>query len=525
MSKLTKQPLSRRQRWVKNAAIVFFSVLLVLTFFSNTIRNHSLAEVSTVQVSSETVSSKIRGTGTVEAGATTDLKLSESREITEVLVEEGDSVKAGDVLFRLKEGESAELKAAAEELQTLKGNYQHQILVEEIDASVVKKAQSGGIDYPAATAELKRLSAAVQNATINSEALQKQTEALERSDSPYNQQVAQATAALETANQALLDAEEQFSAYGYSESELLAIWQETGGHPDDPSIHSAKAALDSLNAARTAAATRTAELSSANDALEQERNRLAQASAQAAATLENATEAHSTYLANIQKIRDLESLYKEIQEKQAQYDKLAASTTGTEVRAGVDGRIASIQIHKGETTSPDTPLCSIADNKKGCTLRFSVTRQQASKVKPGDEASISNAWYYDGVSATLKSIKNDPQDPGKSKLLVFDIQGDVAIGQSMTLSVGEKSATYDCVVPNSAIRVDNNGSFLLIIREKPSPLGNRYIATRADIEVLAADDSKTAVKGPLEGYEYVITTSSKPIKPGEYVRLSEAAQE
>ena len=36
----------KKRGWIKNVAIIFLSVLLVLTFFSNTIMNHSLPEVS-----------------------------------------------------------------------------------------------------------------------------------------------------------------------------------------------------------------------------------------------------------------------------------------------------------------------------------------------------------------------------------------------------------------------------------------------------------------------------------------------
>ena len=35
-----------RRDWVKNAIIIFLAVLLVLTFFSNTIMNYSLPEVA-----------------------------------------------------------------------------------------------------------------------------------------------------------------------------------------------------------------------------------------------------------------------------------------------------------------------------------------------------------------------------------------------------------------------------------------------------------------------------------------------
>ena len=56
---------TKRREWVKNAAIIFLSVLLVLTFFSNTIMNYSLPEVATQYVQSSSITAKVRGTGTI----------------------------------------------------------------------------------------------------------------------------------------------------------------------------------------------------------------------------------------------------------------------------------------------------------------------------------------------------------------------------------------------------------------------------------------------------------------------------
>ena len=37
---------TRRRAWVKNAIIIFLAIMLILTFFSNTIMNYSLPEVA-----------------------------------------------------------------------------------------------------------------------------------------------------------------------------------------------------------------------------------------------------------------------------------------------------------------------------------------------------------------------------------------------------------------------------------------------------------------------------------------------
>ena len=50
-----------RKDWIKNLAILFLSIMLVLTFFSNTIMNYSLPQVATQYVQQGDISPKVRG--------------------------------------------------------------------------------------------------------------------------------------------------------------------------------------------------------------------------------------------------------------------------------------------------------------------------------------------------------------------------------------------------------------------------------------------------------------------------------
>ncbi|NLH00737.1 MAG: RND transporter, partial [Clostridiales bacterium] len=101
----------------------------------------------------------------------------------------------------------------------------------------------------------------------------------------------------------------------------------------------------------------------------------------------------------------------------------------------------------------------------------------------------------------------------------FKLQGDVESGTQLSIAIGERGGSYETIVPNSAVRSDNNGSFVLAVVAKNGPLGNRYIAQRIDVKVLASDDVNTAVSGGLTTSDFVITTSTKPIEPGMQVRL------
>ena len=114
----------KNRDWVKNAAIVFLAVLLVLTFFSNTIMNRSLPEVATQNVQNGSITAKVRGTGTVTATGTHTVKATQTREIRAVMIKAGQEVNAGDVLFVLGEGESSEIEQAQETLRSLQLSYQ-----------------------------------------------------------------------------------------------------------------------------------------------------------------------------------------------------------------------------------------------------------------------------------------------------------------------------------------------------------------------------------------------------------------
>lgn len=113
---------------IKNIAIVFLAVMLVLTFFSNTILNFSLPEVNAQYVSSGTINEKIRGTGIAEANNTYEVNISETRTIKSVNVKSGSTVKAGQSLFTLEDTESDELKEAQDSLDTMELEYQKALL-------------------------------------------------------------------------------------------------------------------------------------------------------------------------------------------------------------------------------------------------------------------------------------------------------------------------------------------------------------------------------------------------------------
>ena len=137
---------TKRREWVKNAAIIFLTIMLLLTFFSNTIMNYSLPEVATQYVQTGTITAKVRGTGKVEASDPYNVIAKESRVITSVAVKQGDIVEKDQVIYYLEESESDELTKAEQELEDLELNYMKGLFGANVSPEVITKVANGNID-------------------------------------------------------------------------------------------------------------------------------------------------------------------------------------------------------------------------------------------------------------------------------------------------------------------------------------------------------------------------------------------
>ncbi|MEQ2541830.1 HlyD family efflux transporter periplasmic adaptor subunit [Lachnospiraceae bacterium CLA-AA-H183] len=564
----------KRREWVKNAAIIFLSVMLVLTFFSNTFMNYSLPEVAAQYVQSGTITAKIRGTGTVESGDPYNVKITETRTISSVLVKTGDKVEKGDPLLLLEDKESKELKDAQAALDKAMLDFELALLSGDISNTAYTNVQTGQIAsvgtyqsrIVAAEAEIDKWQKQVDEATtaINQlKTAQVNVEAGGAPDTSSEQaKVAEAQAALN--NDWVKIAKDKISEWQaakaacdatiekYEEWILSSSVSGNEGYPnqvpeDEYNVAKTNRATyqrlikekqDQINAdpaAVTAYNNKVNALAEANKKLAEKQNSKTNTTSSLTVQTQNwqneldsrnaklkaAQDFKAQLLKDISTELNLDYQLDSLKKQRDDIAKLQENAVGASIEAPISGTITSVTVKAGDEAQPDTALVTMQPEGKGFTMSFSVTNDQAKRLSVGDKADLVNSWRYSDMDITLASIKPDTTDPGQKKLLTFDITGDeVTPGQSLNVSVGQKSANYDLIVPNSAIREDSNGKFILIVESKSSPLGNRYVATRVDVEVLASDDTQSAVSGALYGYEFVITTSTQPVEAGKLVRLA-----
>ncbi len=564
----------KRREWVKSAAIVFLSVLLVLTFFSNTIMNYSLPEVAAQYIQSGNITAKIRGNGIIESGDPYNVKITGTRKVESVEVREGDEVEKGTVLCVLSAEDSAELEAAKAVLEAAQNDFELSLLTGGVDTSVLNNAgQTDSMEnykariirlqneIAAAEAEVKIAEAEVKAAEDKVVEWQKTEDAFTLQislssatsidTSKEEKAVKEAKTAMDNANFTLTEARNWLTAVESQIAHQMTVSSgdsATLGNLEDQKIK----ANQSVISAETAYNNASLAYQKAQNALEAKKatdnkdtvlanlerqlaqiridmkkvqNELTAKQENLAAKQEAVTAKEGELAELVKNINDeinLGSKYEAILKAKAEVEKLEAQVSGSEVVAPITGTIMSVNVKSGLETPADGIVFTMQPEGEGYTMSFSVTNEQAKRLSVGDIAEPVNSWRYDNMEIVLESIRPDKTNPAQNKLLTFNVTGEnIVANQSLNVSVGQKSATYDMIVPNSAIREDNNGKFILIVESKNSPLGNRYIATRVDVEVIASDDTQSAITGAVYGWEFVITTSTKPVEAGQQVRLAD----
>lgn len=158
---------NRKREIIKTILIIFLAGLLVLTFFSNTIMNRSLAEISTERATSGKLTERLRGSGLVESNQSYGVMVEGNKVVDTVKVKTGKEVEKGDVLFTVGTGESEELTAAEDALAVLELEYQKALLNPPADYTEENQAIKNARD-DLATAIQKRDNAVANQGNVQS---------------------------------------------------------------------------------------------------------------------------------------------------------------------------------------------------------------------------------------------------------------------------------------------------------------------------------------------------------------------
>lgn len=566
----------RKREVIKTILIIFLAALLVLLFCSNTIMNKSLPQITTERTTSGKLTERLRGSGMVLSNQTYGVTVDGNKVIDTIKVKVGKEVKEGDVLMVVGTGESEALTAAIENLEALELEYSKALLTPDADYTsenqAIKHAREDLAEAINArdnfTANQDNVEAEMESYKENKSQLSYYTKLQEKLTAmiaaidmdDYTAAPFEYTGEILTLSEECKNAEKLYQEKLTVYTAMISTAEEEDVENPAPTmvsqeeIAAAKKAMEDAEAARNTAAEAydakkselriscSEQLANAETEIEYYTGLVSEYESSMGGegvtlemleadvkTKQRALEELITQLEKAQKDNaaqdklenlNLTSMKKSIEKAKEKVEKLKKENETTEIISKYSGIVSAINAKVGDETIPDMEIITIDLSSEGYTVEITVDGEKTRKIKKGVEAEVLNNWNGN-ITAVLTNIKNDTTANSKNRILVFSVTGDVDSNTNLDLSIPLGSGNYDTIVPKSAVYTDNKGSFVLIVKSKSSPLGNRYFAERVPVEVLCSDEVSSAISGSVTYGDYVIVASSLPVKPGDQVRMKD----
>lgn len=555
----------KRRDIIKNILIVFLIVLLILTFFSNTIMNHSLPEIATESSISGSLTEKLNASGIVESNQSYEVKAKGNSTIDEIKVKTGQEIKKGDILFTVNSEENTELKEAETLLKSLELEYQKMLLKlpknyatenqtiknaqEDLNALIAKRdeAVSNQAENDSKKSEYNQAKSELSGITSELADIQMYITSLNTDDiysigSEYTGNIIGIYEEYTKAQSELQKAESELQTFMMSpdvSEEMIQSLQDKVNQCSDYLDQCESAYKSEKSALRNTLNDRLDYLNGESDRLNSIINNYeSNLSADDILTVDALNEQITAKQRELESLVialedakkqdnlesqsndiDIKAKHEEIEAQKLVVDKIKKKDSEKEIKADYSGVVSQINVKIGDTVLPDEAVAVIDISEEGYTMTVSVEAEKTKKIKAGISVDVLNDWS-NSINADLVEIKNDTQNK-KNRILKFKVSGNVNSGDTLSVSIPCSTGRYDTIIPKSALNEDSNGKFVLIVKSKSSPLGNRYFAERVDVEVLASDEVSCAVQGNLNMGDYVITTSSKPVNDGDQVKMKD----
>lgn len=510
----------------------FLVVMLIFTILSRAVSGASMARVQTVKITTGTIEHKVEASGRVEAGQEAAIYTQSGQRVKEICVREGQSVEAGDVLFRLD----------MEELE-------EQILVAQQELEKTK----------------------LQNQDVaNAKAFEQSNRqtARKRAQEDYNQAVSQGDSAVAEAKRVWDEAEQALQNFinsspasgdGGAATENLGGEQELGGQEsekdsakgaeekqgqEEPTVDgSSKQGEDTpadggASKPGTDGSSEQGNSGTSGDKAadrEAEKQALEQAAAEAKAAYEAALSSRTDSVraavraledaARPQSAEDSTQKQNEITRQQqdlALNKLLALQTAQGEVKATVSGVITQILVSTGDFTS-DGAAMRMEDTSKGARIVLSVDKSNEKYVSKGSPVKLKAFGSKDEISDyTISNVTVNEQDSNMLDLIIDLPKGVLEPGIMVDAEIVPKSENYSSIVPLQALHEEQNDYYVLVVQEEQGVLGLELVVRRVNVEVMDKNETNAALEeGLLTRDQDIVSSSTRMIQDGSRVRKIE----
>lgn len=560
---------------------LFLAVMLIFTLISRAADSVTIARVTTGKMEKGKIAHTVTGSGIVQANREQAVATLPGQTVKTIFVEEGQSVKKGDILFEIdleslkeqiltqkQEMEKEELlsgdKASSRAAQEQKDAVEQSRAAEDYDTAVkngntaVSRAAQALEEARAKRAALENAGSEQNRSDVVEETLQK---ILEEKQEEYDLLVKKkeeletsieekVKEALEENNRPEEDTKLREETDGAAET--MQELETAGTQKKDPQLLEQQIRQENqalLDEAQRLIEEKELEVQQAQEALndylnEKEANSrmsLDEIRQQADEEVKEKQQAYEDALEsarqNMQGAKramedasafegtDSTGRIDEITKEQAQLqlDKLEhLLETEGKVTSPIDGVVVRINLTTGDKT-PDGTAVLLTDTASGKRLVVEVPANQSKYAAKNDPARVkADGRKQEWEDLTVDAVRFSEENKDILEVVVQLPSDSMDTGEAATLTVSRTSESYECCIPIQALHSDNGKYFVYVISEKNSILGKELTAQRIDVTVLDKNDINAALQaGDISSEQNIVLSSDKEISAGSRVRIDE----
>lgn len=461
----------RRKRIVAGLA-VFMAFMWLCTLVSKSIYTSKLPMVSTTRTDSKYIEHIVEAEGIVEAGAKLPVTALSGLRVKELAVHAGDKVEEGDLLFTV-------------DLEDME-----QIMEEQELAAAKVQLEIDAIAH-------------------NKELAQSQRELEEaRAREDYDALARYQDTLVGRAAEGVAQAEEALEELQAQNREHEGDWKKENGESKTEEEMEAERQAREQEEERLKQELQAAAYAEA-DAKWNRDNTIKDAGRKVEDILQedNVDATLAVYRTELAAIQEKLASYKAIQEQEGK------------IESSMSGMVTDVYVQTGGRV-PDTASFLLADDEVPCQFRVPLTKEQKSYVNLNDDVKL----QMDGskkMDATVDYIEENENMPGSYTALLRlpEETGMPGLSGKMTCSkVGDK---YPVCVSLLALHAENDRNFVYVVNEREGILGTEYYVEEITVSVVDKNDKFAAIEGAVNDESRIIESSTKEIKKGDVVRLSD----
>ncbi|MBU5672847.1 efflux RND transporter periplasmic adaptor subunit [Paenibacillus brevis] len=223
-------------------------------------------------------------------------------------------------------------------------------------------------------------------------------------------------------------------------------------------------------------------------------------------------------------MRKIETLRKDIEQKRT-------------LTSPADGNVADLQAEEGMNIPQGQRVLTLVETGKGFQFTFTIEKESADLIRKGEKVSVDvNEDKPRQIEGTVEEIKdavsgggnkpgvesdNPDSVPKTQKTIIVYVTGNnLKGGEYASVSWNKPFKEQGLVINKKWLKKDGSGSYVFVVRENRSSLGNTYTVQKAYVNTGKGNGEEIVVLGGLYPEEDIVTDSSEPLQEGNRVRLN-----